>query len=229
MSETEWTVAGYDCETTGTNVATDRIVSAALVRRAADGRTETHTWLIDPGIDIPPAATAIHHITTEQVRDHGADPAQALDDIAQSLVAGLAAGIPLVIYNASFDVRILDAELNRHGLSPLAQRLGKAVAPIIDPLVIDREADRYRKGPRTLTDLMRVYKVPVSGRAHDATGDVLNTLALFDALARRHAILPTDPYELHHWQVAAHRKWATHYNGWLTGQGRAPSANPVWP
>jgi len=228
MSETEWTVAGYDCETTGTNVASDRIVSAALVRRSADGRTQTHTWLINPGVDIPSGATAIHHITTKQVREHGADPSEALEDIAQSLAADLAAGIPVVIYNASFDLRILDAELSRHGLAPLAQRLGQPVAPIIDPLVIDREADRYRKGPRTLTDLMRVYGVPVSGRPHDATDDVMNTLALFDAMARRHAIM-RDPSELHHWQAAAHRKWATHYNDWLIGQGRAPTADPVWP
>ena len=222
-------VAGFDCETTGTDVAADRIISAALVRRSGGEPAATRTWLIDPGIAIPAEAAAIHGITTADVRAHGAPPPQALDEIAQSLAECLAQSLPVLIYNAPFDLRILAAELSRHGLPTLEHRLGRAVKPVLDPLVIDKGVDRYRKGSRRLPDLMRVYGVAPAAHLHDAADDVLNTIAVFDALMHTHRELPTDPDRLHDWQVAKHREWATHYNAWLSSKGRAPTADVVWP
>jgi len=222
-------VAGYDCETTGTDTARDRVVSAALVRRSGDGRTSCRTWLIDPGVEIPAEAVAIHGITTEQARADGADPAVALDEIAQALAEAVLEGLPLVIYNASFDLRILDAELARHGLPSLAQRARRLAKPVLDPLVIDRGVDRYRKGGRTLPDLLRVYGLPAPARLHDAADDVVNTIALLDAIRRRHPQLPTDLRRLHDWQIGKHSQWAIGYNDWLQRQGREPTADDRWP
>jgi len=221
-------LAGYDCESTGTDVERDRIVSAALIRRDQDGTT-TRTWLIDPGVDIPAAAVAIHGITTAMARADGVAAADGLDSIAQALADALLAGLPLVIYNASYDIRILEAELVRHGLPTLEERLGAAVRPVIDPLVIDRTVDRYCKGKRTLPDLTRVYGLPSASHQHDATDDVVNTIALLDALLARHPELPTDLGKLHDFQVAGHAEWANHFNEWLTSQGRTPTASLVWP
>ena len=72
-------LVGFDTETTGVDVATDRIVTAAVVTRDATG-TRARTWLIDPGVPIPPAATAVHGITTEQARTEGRAPRAALDE-----------------------------------------------------------------------------------------------------------------------------------------------------
>jgi len=222
-------VAGFDCESTGTDVAHDRIVSAALVRRDADGTTITQTWLVNPGIEIPAAALAVHGITTQRVRDEGQDAREALDEIAQSLADCLTDGLSVLIYNASFDLRILDAELARHGLASLERRLGGAVRPVVDPLVIDRGVDRYRRGSRRLPDLMDVYGLPPSRHLHDALDDVVNAIAVFDAIMNRYPILPAAAHDLHDWQATAHREWATHFNEWLAGRGQRPTADPRWP
>ena len=222
-------VAGYDCETTGTDVSRDRIVSAALVQRAADGTTTTSTWLIDPGVPVPAAALAIHGLSTQHLRANGAPPAQALNQIATSLAGCLTAGVPLLVYNAPFDLRILDAELRRHGLPTLSARLGAPVKPVVDPLVIDRAVDRYRKGGRKLADLISEYRIAPAGQLHDAAADVANTIAVFDAIMGRYPSVPRDVMKLHDWQVSQHHDWAVNFNRWLRGKGKDPSADPSWP
>jgi len=222
-------VTGFDCESTGTDVATDRMVSAAIIERAADGSMTSHQWLIDPGIEVPASAVAIHGLTTQALRAHGEQPPVALDEIANLLASSLNLGIPILIYNASFDLRILAAELARYQLESLDERLHSPVRPVFDPLVLDRGADRYRKGGRRLPDLMETYRLSPAAHLHDATDDVINTIAVFDAIMGQHPDLPTDPMDLHDWQIAAHREWATHYNQWLAKQGRQPSAQVEWP
>ena len=222
-------LAGYDCETTGTDVSSSRIISAALVQRTGDGQTATTTWLIDPGVEIPAAAEAVHGISTAHVRAHGADPATALDEIAANLAACLDAGLPIVIYNAMFDLRIMDAELARHNLPSLSQRVGRPIQPVLDPLVIDRGVDRYRRGSRKLPDLIRFYGLAPAKHAHDATDDVINTIAVLDAILDRHRELPDDLAALHAWQSARHAEWAKHHNEWTASQGRRPTADPHWP
>ncbi|NUQ88686.1 MAG: 3'-5' exonuclease, partial [Glycomyces artemisiae] len=54
----EGPLLGFDTETTGVSVEQDRIVQAALVTG-----TGSTTWLIDPGVTIPPGATRVHGIT----------------------------------------------------------------------------------------------------------------------------------------------------------------------
>src|SRR5665811_617027 len=102
----EGPLLGFDTETTGVSVANDRIVTAALVRRSVWAPDEVRTWLIDPGIEIPENASAIHGITTEHAREVGQPPATALAEIAHLRAESLAAGDPVVAYNASFDLTI---------------------------------------------------------------------------------------------------------------------------
>jgi DNA polymerase III subunit epsilon len=148
MSWTTGPLLGFDTETTGVDVTHDRIVTAALVRRVPGESTEVRTWLIDPGVPIPAEAAAIHGITTEHAVAHGEAPGPALDEIAALIAADLAIGVPVVAFNAAFDLSLLDAELARHALPTLGERLGRAVTPVIDPLVLDRSLDRFRKGKR---------------------------------------------------------------------------------
>ena len=167
---------GFDTETTGLDVATDRVVTAALVLRVPGVRTEVRTWLLDPGVEIPAEATGIHGITTAHAREHGRAPARALDEIATELVRHVGHGVPLVAYNAAFDLSLLDAELTRHGLPTVPERLGRPVAPVLDPLVIDRWQDAGREGKRRLGDLCALYGVVGDGDLHTADVDALATL-----------------------------------------------------
>jgi DNA polymerase-3 subunit epsilon len=208
----------------------DRVVTAALVRRRADGTEEVRNWLIDPGVEIPARATAIHGITTERARAEGREPAAALEEIASALTECLVSGVPVLAFNAAYDLRILEAELSRHGLVALAGRLGGPLSPVIDPLVIDRGIDRYRKGKRKLVDLMAVYRIPVSDQLHDALEDVRQSIAVFDAIEAKHPEIATlDGSALHQWQRVKHRAWAENFNQWLKSRGREADVDPEWP
>ncbi|MFC4554350.1 exonuclease domain-containing protein [Georgenia faecalis] len=221
---------GFDTETTGVDVTTDRIITAALVERDAGG-TRTRTWLLDPGVEIPAGATAVHGITTERARAEGMDAALALSQIAEELAHACGRGVPVVAYNAAYDLAILEHELVRHGLPTLADRLGRECMPVIDPLVLDRGLDRYRRGKRTLAHLCAHYRVPEQEDLHTAEVDVVATLDVLAALTTRFPRLgEASLADVHRWQVARHRDWAASFNAWRTAQGYAgPGANPGWP
>lgn len=232
MSWIEQTMVGFDTETTGVATARDRIVTAALITRTGTD-VSTRTWLIDPGVEIPTAATAVHGISTEKARAEGVAPEAALEEIAAALADALNAGHPVVAYNAQFDLTILEHELARHGLTSLVSRLdGGLIRPIVDPYVLDRHLDRYRKGSRKLIDLCTLYRVTVEADAlHSADADVLATLDLVQALARAYPALATvDLDTLHEQQIAAYRTWATGFASWLTSRGRTDDLpDPRWP
>lgn len=217
-------ILGFDTETTGVNTDTDRIVTAALVRRAVAGdprsETTTRTWLINPGVPIPPGASAIHGISTEYAAEHGRPPSEALAEIAEAITVELRAGVPLTAFNASFDVPILENELRRNGLPTIADRLGQPTRPVVDPLVIDRAVDKYRKGKRKLGDLAVHYEVIQEGELHTAEVDVLVTLDILAALAARNPqMADLHLTDLHDWQASAHRDWAAGFNAWRISRG----------
>ncbi|NNU26847.1 exonuclease domain-containing protein [Isoptericola sediminis] len=233
MDDAGWTVGpllGFDTETTGVDVHQDRVVTAAVVLRTPL-TTEVRTWLIDPGVGIPEEAAAIHGVTTEHARAHGVAPAEALEEIAALLTTHLREDVPVVAYNAAFDLTLLDAELARHGLPTLPERLGRPVAPVLDPLVIDRWQDRYRRGKRRLGDLCELYGVVGDGELHSADVDVLATLDVLDAQVLRFPDLRSVALDaLHAAQRDAHRTWAESFNAWRDRKGLpGPGASTSWP
>jgi DNA polymerase III alpha subunit (gram-positive type) len=99
-----WAAGPYmaiDTETTGVNVETDRIVTAAVVDIRPGEKPRTRTWILNPGVEIPAGATAIHGITTEQARTDGIHPSVALDEISLEVETALASGMPIVAMNAA--------------------------------------------------------------------------------------------------------------------------------
>ncbi len=231
MSWIDGPMMGFDTETTGVSPHTDRIVTAAVIRRHASA-VEVSQWLIDPGMAIPARATEVHGITTEKARSEGARPADALEEMATALADALGAGIPVVGFNVQYDFTILEAELARHGLRTLAQRLPQGIRPVIDPLVLDRHLDTYRKGKRKLIDMCGTYQVRVvADDLHAADADVLATLDLVPAIARRYPSLGTVTLQdLHDQQVDAHRAWANRFRAWLISKGTTDDLpSPEWP
>lgn len=225
-------MVGFDTETTGVSTATDRIVTAALITRTGNGEPTQRTWLIDPGIPIPARATEVHGITTERARAEGQTPADALAEIADLLASALGSGIPVVGFNVQYDLSILETELARNGLPTLAERLPGGIRPIVDPLVLDRHLDRYRRGKRKLIDMCETYGVSVNPDAlHAADADVLATLDLVRAIAARYPTLGQVALnDLHDQQVEAHRVWALHFASYLAGKGITEDLpSPLWP
>lgn len=193
---------GFDLETSGVDVETDRIVTAAITDYGTP-TDSTRTWLADPGIDIPAEATAVHGIPTEHAQAHGRPAADVAEEIAQALVAAMETGTPIVAMNGRFDFTILDRELRRYGLPTLEERLGRPVGPVIDPFVIDKQADKYRRGSRKLEALAAHYGVTLTD-AHTAGADAVAALEVAVAIAERYPQLQVDADQLHAWQI----KWA---------------------
>jgi DNA polymerase III subunit epsilon len=186
-------MAAFDVETSGVDPFTDFVVTAALV----DSQGTRRSWLIDPGArEIPAEATAIHGIGTEYARAQGRPAAECLAEIAEAMAGYLTIGTPIAIYNAPFDLTILKEELHRHGLPQLP-----TTAPIIDPLVIDKQLDKWRKGKRTLAATSAFYEVVLTD-AHTADGDALACLLLAQDLGARFPRLAADSlHTLHERQV----------------------------
>ncbi len=169
-----------DFETTGTDVTTDRIVSAFLGLMGDNGAWITgKQWLLNSGVPIPAEATAVHGITNEDMQLSGrTDVGAALLEILGILRQEARNGVPIVIYNAPFDLTLLAHELWRHEGIPLAELTAEIETwAIMDPLVIDKHLDKWRRGTgmRKLVNAAPFYKVPVEDNAHDAAADCLMT------------------------------------------------------
>ena len=175
---------GFDTETTGVRALKDRLVTAALLLRI-DGASyrsgvsapdQVATWLTDPGVEIPEQATAVHGITTEQARRDGRPIEEVLHELAGSIVEHWLRGYPVVAFNATYDITLVNQELRRHHLGSFEERLEGAPMLVVDPLVLDRKLDRFRKGKKTLTEMAPVYGAVASPDAHTAEVDVAMTL-----------------------------------------------------
>jgi len=245
----------FDLETTGVDVETDRIVTASLVTLDPTGIVEhAETWLLNPEVDIPAGATAVHGITTERARTEGMPARQGLSLIVGALARTLwhddgetPRGEPLVIYNAPFDLTLLDREYRRTfglGLEEtvdvtdtagvIAHPLWAASAvPIIDPLVLDKQYDRYRAGRRTLAAVCAVHGITLTD-AHTSAGDAAAAGMLAQAmlntapLAGAHEHLPA----LHDAQARWARAQADSFADYLRSRGQIDDAARVsgdWP
>lgn len=197
-------LVAFDLETTGTDVETDRIVTAAVVRLEVDGGVSAErTWLLDPGVEIPEQASAIHGISTAHAREHGLPAASAIEEIARAVAEELGSGTPLVVMNARYDLSLLDRECRRYGVESVSERLAQAPSPVIDPLVIDKHVDKYRKGKRALHALCAHYGVPLDD-AHDARADAVAAAQVVRRMGERHEPVGTMSLtELHALQVRA--------------------------
>ena len=104
-------IAFIDLETTGTNLATDRIVEIAIVKVAVDGSRQTKRRLINPLMPIPKGSSDIHGITDEMVKDAPTFK-QVANEIKQFIEHCDIGG-----YNSNrFDIPLLVEEFLRAGL-----------------------------------------------------------------------------------------------------------------
>ncbi len=188
----------FDLETTGIDTSTARIVTAHVGLIDETGAVvERKDWIVDPGVPIPEGAAAVHGITDDRARRFGRPPGEVVAEILAAIRSVFARGFPLVVYNAPYDLTLLAAEADRNRLWPL-----ETTAPVVDPFVLDKEVDRFRKGKRTLTAAAAAYGVPLTD-AHDAGADAIAAGRLAQAIARRHAdVLTMEAHALHEAQVA---------------------------
>ena len=212
----------FDTETTGVDPLNDRIVTACAVLVGKGGASFRGRWLLNPGVPIPPGATAIHGITDEKAKADGVAPADAIPAMAMALEGSWSEGLPVIIMNAHFDLTILQSEIERHSTTSL--RIG----PVLDPLVIDRALDPYRKGKRTLTALAQHYGVKQDG-AHSSDGDALTAARIIWKMAKEPRIEQHTLEQMQEWQASQHATWAGQFEVYLRQQGRPEVINREWP
>ena len=220
------TLAVFDLETTGIDVDTCRIVTAHVGVLGASGDVlERREWIVDPGVEIPTAASLIHGVTTERARLEGQPAPTAVAEIVAALTDVAGRGLPIVAYNASYDLTLLEREAIRYGITPLP-----GPGPVIDPLVIDKAVDRYRRGKRTLTATAQHYGV-VLPNAHDAGADAVAAGRVAQAIARAYPELAAIAVaELHERQVGWCREQAESYQAWRRANGEPEfTASGAWP
>ena len=187
-------LAAFDLETTGLELSTSRIVTACVAVLNSSGEVEQlHEWLVNPGIEIPEAASNVHGITTEHARENGLAPELAIPQIIKTLDE-LSTEMPLVAFNASYDFSILHFEAIRYSQTPLAPK------PVIDPLVLDRRLVKFRKGKRNLSVLCPDYGVKLVD-AHNSTADAVAAGRLAQRQAARFPELNQSASDLHDQQV----------------------------
>lgn len=215
--------AAFDVETTGRDPHSVRIVSASIV--LVNGRGEprqTHEWLADPGVEIPAEATAIHGVSTEKARAEGRPAAEVTAEVTAVLAGMFEASIPVFAFNAPYDFTVLASEARRHGCDPLTPR------PVIDPFILNKQMDKYRRGKRTLVALCEEYGVPLTD-AHTSSADALATLALADALVAKYPALSGDAGRLHDSQVRWAAEQAASFQSFLRRTKPDAVIDGTWP
>jgi DNA polymerase-3 subunit epsilon len=164
----ELAVAVIDTETTGLPDAGGRCCEVAVVRFEGGVPVARFSSLIDPGCDIPQAATAIHNITTGMVRG-----APRLEDVAGDLLRVCAGAVPAA-YQAMFDRHMIHASIT--GTDCLAFDPKESW---LDVMIICKHFDRYVSGAgrHKLVNACKRHGIVIEG-AHRAEADAIGTGAL---------------------------------------------------
>ena len=220
-------LAALDLEATGVDTRTARIIEVGLFRIEADGSSQPLVdRLINPGVPVPEKVTELTGISAEDLASNGGSPVEVLIETRAAIEALVEEGVPIVLYNANYDWPLLTNELARNDLDPLP-----TVPPaiLIDPLVLDRHVDRYRKGKRTLSTVTDHYGVPLDG-AHRAAADAAATVGVARAIAERYPKVQVDGADLVALQIEAHTVWKDSFNAYLTKVGASrPPITEDWP
>ncbi|MDI3526853.1 MAG: polymerase subunit epsilon [Tenuifilum sp.] len=167
----------FDLETTGIDVAKDRIVEIATLKIFPNGDRESKVRLINPGIPIPPEATAVHGITDEDVKD-----APTFKEIAKSL-ANYIEGCDFAGFNSNrFDLPLLAEEFLRAGVDvDLKKRK-----------FVDVQTIFHKMEKRTLAAAYKFYLDKELANAHSAEADTLATYEILCAQVERYPELKND-------------------------------------
>ncbi|AMV36044.1 3'-5' exonuclease [Planctomyces sp. SH-PL62] len=175
-------LAVLDLETTGTDVKVDRIVEVSVLKLSPGGESDLRTRRVNPGVPIPPEATAVHGISDDDVADMPSFRAIA-PGLARHLDGCDLAGFNILRY----DLRLLAAEYARVNVP----------FPMVGRKVVDACHIFHQRERRDLAAAYKFYCGLEHEGAHGAEADVLATLAVLDAQVSRYDDLPTTVDGLH--------------------------------
>jgi DNA polymerase III subunit epsilon len=181
----------FDLETTGINVASDRIVEISILKVFPNGSKESHTWRVNPEMPIPAVVTAIHGITDEMVADE-----PTFKELAPKVYA-LIKDSDLGGFNSNrFDIPLLAEELLR---AEIDFDLKKALS-------VDVQTIFHKKEKRTLEAAYKFYCDKSLENAHSASADTMATYEVLLSQLDRYDDLENDVTSLA--SFSSHKQFA---------------------
>jgi DNA polymerase III subunit epsilon len=179
----------FDLETTGINVASDRIVEISYIKVFSDGKEEKKTYRVNPTIPIPKEASDIHGILDEDVKDE-----PTFVEIAQT-IANVLEGSDLAGYNSNkFDIPLLAEEMIRAEVD-----IDFKKRKFVDVQVIF-----LKKEPRTLEAAYKFFCDKQLENAHSAEADTKATYEILQSQLDRYPDLENDIEKLS--EFSSHNK-----------------------
>lgn len=176
----------FDIESTGLDVASDRIVEISIVKVSpsvpgAPNDVEIKTRRINPTIPISPEAQAVHGISNEDVKD-----CPTFKQLAKSLAAYME-GCDIAGFNSlKFDIPLLAEEFLRAGVTTVDFRKRK---------LVDVQVIFHKKEQRTLKAAYKFYCGKNLDNAHSAEADTMATYEVLEAQLDRYANDAEDPLQ----------------------------------
>lgn len=167
----------FDLETTGVNIATDRIVEISILKVFPNGNKESKTWLVNPEVEIPKEAAEIHGITNEKVVTE-----PTFNELAPE-VNKMIEGCDLAGFNSNrFDIPLLAEELMRAGID----------FDMNDRKAVDVQTIFHKKEQRTLSAGYQFYCGKELEGAHGAEADTNATYEILLAQIEKYDDLEND-------------------------------------
>jgi len=159
-----------DCESTGLQPETDRMIEVAAARFTFDQVLEEFETLVDPECDIPETSQEIHKISKEMLEGKP----KAREILAQFLK--MISSHILVGHGIGFDIALIAAEAKRNQIPCQIEQ-----QPYLDTL---RMARLYGESPvNSLQQLRQHFNIEPEG-AHRAMSDVIVNIEVFKQLAK---------------------------------------------
>ena len=171
----------FDLETTGIDISNDRIVEISMVKVGVDGEKIVKTRRINPEMHIPEAATAVHGISDEDVKDE-----PTFRQIAKSLVAFIE-GCDFGGFNS-----------NRFDLPMLVEEFLRAEVDVNfdNRKFVDVQTIFHRKEQRTLVAAYKFYCDKDLENAHSAEADTMATYEVLESQIERYGDIGSTVEEL---------------------------------
>lgn len=167
----------FDLETTGTNIAKDRIVEISILKVYPNGNKESRTWLVNPEMNIPDEVVAVHNISNEKVAN---EPTfKELSGVIYEMIKGC----DLAGYNSNrFDIPLLAEEMLRVGVD----------FDLKNNVAIDVQTIFHKMEQRTLAAAYKFYCGKDLTDAHSAEADTMATYEVLKSQLDRYPELEND-------------------------------------
>ncbi|MFT7351526.1 MAG: DNA polymerase-3 subunit epsilon [Flavobacterium sp.] len=167
----------FDLETTGVDVAKDRIVEISVLKVFPNGNKESKTWLVNPTIPIPAQTTAVHGITDEKVANE-----PTFKELSST------------IYNMIKDSDLAGFNSDRFDIPLLAEEMLRAEVDfdMKNRVSVDVQTIFHKKEERTLGAGYKFYCGESLENAHSAEADTNATYEILKAQLDRYPDLDND-------------------------------------